>query len=299
VTTAQQQASAARYQAKLNQVVDYIHDNIQTDLRPETLADVACLSPYYWHRIYRSMRGESMAETVRRIRLQRSADFLANSATPIAEIAERAHYGSVEAFSRAFKDYAGQSPAAFRESGSHSRFQQANAEVDAAGFQVDVREFPEQIAWAEAATGSYMHIDRAFGALIGRLSANGNMDQDSRIIGVFQDDPDITPEAELQAHACVLSPSRSLQQMEAATDSTLLLRGGRYACLHYQGPYSDMREAHRWLFGVWLPASGYDAADAPMIEEYLNDPTQVPANELQTLICLPIQLADEKTGENA
>jgi len=192
MSTAQQQASAARYQAKLNQVVDCIHDHIQEELRPETLAEVACLSPYYWHRIYRSMRGESMAETVRRIRLQRAADFLANSDTAIATIAERAHYGSVEAFSRAFKDYSGQSPAAYRESGSHSLFKQANAAVDAAGFRVEVREIPAQIAWAEPATGSYMHIDRAFGALVGRLSVQGNMDADSRIVGVFEDDPDIT-----------------------------------------------------------------------------------------------------------
>ena len=37
--------------------------------RRRTLADVACLSPYHFHRIYHSMQGETVTETVRRLRL--------------------------------------------------------------------------------------------------------------------------------------------------------------------------------------------------------------------------------------
>jgi len=35
-----------------------------------------------------------------------------------------------------------------------------------------------------------------------------------------------------------------------------------------------MRAAYDWLFGQWLPTSGREAADAPVLEEYLNSPRE-------------------------
>ena len=69
----------ASYQARLDRVVGHIYAHLDDDIRPEGLAEVACLSPYHWHRIYVAMRGETIGATIRRLRLQRAADRLANS----------------------------------------------------------------------------------------------------------------------------------------------------------------------------------------------------------------------------
>jgi len=297
MTSAQEKTAIARYQTKLNRVVEHIHAHLDTDLKSEELAEVAHLSSYHWHRIYRSMRGESMNETIRRIRLQRAGDQLANSDIAVADIASSSGYGSVEAFTRAFKDFSGQTPAAFRESGSHARFRQANEAIDASGFKIVVKELPATTAYAQAARGPYMQIDRAFEGVIGRLMSAGAMDSSSRLLGVFHDDPDMIEPEDLTAHACVITSDPV--NPNSTDDETYAIRGGQYACLHYTGPYSDMKEAYRWFFGVWLPSSGFDADDAPMLEEYLNSPMDVPASELQTMICLPIKAAVEELGEQA
>ena len=64
--------------------------------------------------------------------------------------------------------------------------------------------------------------------------------------------------------------------------------GGLYARLRYKGPYADMKDAYRWLYNTWLPHSGYEAADAPCFEDYLNNPRDVPPTELLTDIHLPL-----------
>lgn len=46
---------------------------------------------------------------------------------------------------------------------------------------------------------------------------------------------------------------------------------------------------YTWLFGTWLPESGEEAADAPCIEKYLNDPHTVPAAEWRREIWLPLR----------
>jgi AraC family transcriptional regulator len=37
-----------------------------------------------------------------------------------------------------------------------------------------------------------------------------------------------------------------------------------------------------------LPASGRDPRDLPCVEEYLNDPRQVPAKDLETAVMMPL-----------
>ena len=72
----------ASYQARLDRVVDHIYAHLDEDISPEGLAEVACLSSYHWHRIYVAMRGETIGATIRRLRLLRAADRLANSICP-------------------------------------------------------------------------------------------------------------------------------------------------------------------------------------------------------------------------
>lgn len=66
----------------------------------EELARVACFSSFHFHRIFAAMTGETLADHVRRLRLERAA--------------LDAGYEAHEAFTRAFKAAYGVSPVEFR-----------------------------------------------------------------------------------------------------------------------------------------------------------------------------------------
>jgi AraC family transcriptional regulator len=72
--------------------------------------------------------------------------------------------------------------------------------------------------------------------------------------------------------------------MPEGAPKPLSIPAGRFAALLYKGPYAELEQAYDWLFGHWLPESGYDAAHFPIFEEYLNDPRVTPPNELLTRI---------------
>ena len=110
----------------------------EDDLSFDRLAEVACLSSYHWSRIYSAMQGETVVATIRRLRLQRAADRLANSDIELEAVAARAGYSSTDTFGRAFKDAFGVGPAAYREKGSHAAFKAASAANDAETFPVKV-----------------------------------------------------------------------------------------------------------------------------------------------------------------
>lgn len=276
------------YHDRLKRVLDYVYVHLEDDLSFDRLAEVACLSSYHWSRIYSAMRGETIVATIRRLRLQRAADRLANSDLDIGAVAARAGYGSADTFGRAFRDAFGESPAAYREKGSHAAFKAANAASDARGFPVVVESLPERRCAGIDHTGSYMEIDHAMGRLFTELVARHALPAQPAMIGVFFDDPDLGPEEELRSRACL--PVANSVTMEAPLVE-MILRGGPYAKLSYTGPYADMRDAYRWFLGVWLPASGYEPDDAPIFEAYLNDPREVPQTELRTDIHLPLKVA--------
>jgi AraC family transcriptional regulator len=274
------------YSSRLNRVLDYVYAHLEDDLSFDRLAEVACLSPYHWSRIYSAMRGETIAATVRRLRLQRAADRLSNSDLDIGAVATRAGYGSADTFGRAFRDAFGVSPAAYRRSGSHAAFKAAKAASDARAFPVTVEALPERRCAGVEHTGSYMEIDHAMGRLFSELVARQALPAQPAMIGVFFDDPDLGPEEKLRSRACL--PVTDSVTIDAPLVETVL-RGGSYAKLSYTGPYADMRGAYRWFLGVWLPASGHEPDDAPVFEAYLNDPREVPQTELRTDIHLPLR----------
>jgi AraC family transcriptional regulator len=282
MTRLQTQAS---YAARLDRVVDHIYDHLDEDVSLDRLAQVACLSPYHWHRIYTAMRGETVAATVKRLRLLRAADRLANSDTSVKAIAASAGYEAVESFARAFKEAYRRSPADYRAHGSHAAYKKAHATRDVLGFPVSVEEILAIRCASIAHTGPYIQIDRAMGRLFERLAEQGLLTEKIPMIGLFLDDPDTTEPAKLRSRACVPIP----QPIDCGTSlEETLLRGGLYARLRYKGPYADMKGAYRWLMGVWLPNSGHEAADAPIFEAYINNPVETPPNELLTDIHLPL-----------
>src|ERR1700722_8288848 len=168
----------AAYQARLDRVVDHIYAHLDDDIRPEGLAEVACLSSYHWHRIYVAMRGETIGATIRRLRLQRGADRVANSDLSVGTIAARAGYGGVDAFARAFREAYGQTPADYRATGSHAAFKAATEAEDHEGFPVAIETLPPTRCANVAHKGAYLQIDQAMGRLFTSLAAQKLMAPD-------------------------------------------------------------------------------------------------------------------------
>lgn len=273
------------YQERLNRVVAHIHEHLDDELDLNRLADVACLSPYHWHRIYQAVYGETLAATVKRQRLHRAAGYLAHSSMPVEEVAERSGYPNVQSFTRIFRSVFGMPPARYRKEGSHTRFQTRGREETQIMYTVEIKTIPATRAIGVDHAGSYMQIAKAFDTLYGWLITHGHIGSVTRSIGLYLDDSTAVPENELRSKACVIM---SENIPIAPPLARVELSQGRYAVLRHTGPYADMKAAYEWLYGVWLVQSGLEAADAPVFEEYLNSPRDTAPTDLITDIYLPL-----------
>ncbi|ARM88652.1 AraC family transcriptional regulator protein [Rhizobium sp. CIAT894] len=278
-------AAWALYEARLRRVSAYIHEHLDEELDMERLAEIACMSSYHWHRIYRAIYGETLAATVKRLRLHRAAGEIVRTELAVREIAKRSGYPNLQSFNRIFKSVYGMPPARYRKEGSHTAFQPSPDGKTKAMFDVTIREIAPTELIGVAHTGSYMEIGKAFETLFGTLYARGLAKPDMRMIGVYLDDPDIVPAEQLRSIACVTGVSAGPVEVPFERRT---IDGGDYAVLRHKGPYADMHKAYQWLYAEWLPKSGRQLKDSVMFEEYLNNPREVPPAELMTDIHMPL-----------
>jgi AraC family transcriptional regulator len=279
------------YAIRLERVFTWLVDHLDETLDLVRLADVACMSPYHFHRIYHFMQGETAAETVRRLRLHRAAVELITGQLPVSRIARRAGYGSQEAFTRAFKTAYGVPPARYRAAfvpmPARKRTEHAMETMETGiRYQATTRVLPTITVAALAHRGDYQEIAGTFVRLASMAGALGVFGPGTRSFGIYYDDPSATPVEALRSEACVTvpddwAPGGDLERRE--------IRGGRYAVALHVGPYAELGRAYEWLYGTWLAQSGEEAADAPCVEEYLNDARTVPPAELRTEIWLPLR----------
>ncbi len=272
-------ADSNGYFERVDQVVAYITDHLDEDLGLEQLASIACFSPFHFHRIYRVLQGETVSETIRRMRLHRAAVELLEQRFPIERIAARAGYKSQAAFTRAFRSSYGAPPARYQ------RNIQRTVEENPRMYEVEIKQEASFPVASVDHKGAYQEVGNAFERLLAQAGAAGLLGPGMRTFGMYYDDPKSVPEKELRSKACLRVSPEWKAQGELASDQ---VEGGRYAEIIHVGPYAELHKSYDWLVGQWLPGSGEELADRPCVEEYLNDPRTVPPAELQTRIWLPL-----------
>lgn len=287
-------STSSTYRQRLTQVVDFIHDNLEGDLSVNTLAEIAFMSPYHFHRIYREMAQETLNATIRRLRLQRAATELIRSDLPIANIAKQVSYGSIEAFSRAFTKQFGNTPSSYREQKKtiditeepYIAMLPTKEKEYQVMYTIEIMDMKNTPLYGYPHKGDYMEIGTVFEKLFIHAGSKGLLDENTRSIGLYFDDPQSIDKDELRSMACITSTNPIDQNDDGAPEATEI-PAGICATLTFKGSYAELEKPYNWFFGEWLPKSGYEAADHPPFEEYLNDPKDTPPAELLTRIhCL-------------
>lgn len=283
-----QTSTRERYAARIDKVVDYLVDHLDESLPLERLANIGHFSPWHFHRIYRGMMGETVQATVQRLRLQRAANELVQGRRTLDDIARDAGYASQAAFSHAFTPAYGLPPGRFRQqSGIPSPLSSTpHAPSTECGlYSVNVQFLEAVDVAALRHHGNYQRIGDAFQRLAVWSAGQGIAANQARSFGIYHQDPESVDIDALTSDACIEIPS-TLEPGPPLARYTI--PSGRYAVLVHTGPYVELEHAYRWLYSTWLPSSGEEASDQPVVEEYLNDCQSLPPVAWQTAIYLPL-----------
>jgi AraC-like DNA-binding protein len=138
---------------RIARVHEHIAARLDAAFDLDQLAGVASLSRWHFHRVYRETTGETVAGTVRRLRLHRAAVELVGGERALSAIARRAGYGSLAAFARAFAADYGVPPGTYRLRGRIEPPRPSRDEKESAMYEIDSRAIRRRAACRDRPPG--------------------------------------------------------------------------------------------------------------------------------------------------
>lgn len=316
------------YIQRINRVLDYIDANLHKSLSLKELAEVACFSPFHFHRIFSAFFQEPLNQYIWRIRLERAAEKLINNPKKsVTEIALDLGFSDSAIFARKFKSWSGMSAKEWRAGGyqNHSKIRQNESNNhqplsnNGKAFEVSssylVNSSQSQTWRIQMKTQSPLtadvqvrHLDEMTVAYV-------------RHVGPYQQNPDLFEM--LFEKLCKWAGPRDLIKFpdtkfmavyhdnpEITEDEKLrlsicmtvpgdtevdgevgrmIIPGGKYAIAKFELASDQYADAWNAVYGGWLPESGYQPADGVCFELYLNDPKEHPEGKAVVEICVPVK----------
>lgn len=105
----------------ISRAIDYMEEHLTEDLDIQTIAGEACVSGFYFQKIFCALCGFTVGEYIRNRRLTLAAQELSSGKARVLDVALKYGYDSPDSFPRAFTRFHGVSPSAAREKGSQLR----------------------------------------------------------------------------------------------------------------------------------------------------------------------------------
>ena len=209
--------TARRNNQRMGTVLRYISTRLEESLSLTKLSRLANCAPFHFHRIFRENTGESLHRYIRRLRLDLGAYRLYFTDRPIIQIALDAGYDSHEAFTRAFKQEFGCTPAAFRRRFLDAQPRVAGADRlldDTLALRAEGARCPEirigirprrRVAFYRY-FGPYAGIRETWGRLADWLRDRGLSPHSTEAFGIVYDDPEFWIGSGVRYDACAAVP---------------------------------------------------------------------------------------------
>lgn len=277
------------YEQRINLVIDHINAHLYDKPDLKKLAEIAQVSEFHLHRIFKSIIGENIGEFVLRLRMEDVAQCLRMTNKTLETIAFDKGYANKSVLSRAFKKHFGISPSAYRSRSENIKwFEKANKE-DISPLTPEFRIIEQKHLVYNRVIDTYGASDsyqKAWQELGEYAHKNQLVNDDTEFIGLCFDDPTITASENCRFYACFTTkePTKSKGKFGYQT-----IDQGLYAVFLLKGSYRGLLDLYFNIYINWLPESGYKLRRMYSFEKYLNSPSKVKEEELLTEIFVPVK----------
>lgn len=263
---------------RLNQSIKYIEEHLTDEIDYDQLGRIACCSTYHFQRMFTYMAGITLSEYIRRRKMSLAAVDLQGGNGKIIDIAGKYGYSSPTAFNRAFQSIHGIAPSVVKNEGvSIKSFPPISFKITVKG----VEEMNYRIETKE--TFRIIGISQPLQKEIEEnFSIIPKMWQDAAINGTIQklaNMMDTPPMGLLGVSACNNKEEWKYFIAVSSTNTSdefeeYIVPASTWAIFSGAGTNQSIQELEQRIITEWLPTSGYEYADAPDIEVYLNPDPQ-------------------------
>jgi len=293
------------YVGRVNLAIDHIVKNLAGPLRLEDVSRAAYFSPFHFHRIFKSIVGETLHQFVKRQRLERALFLMSHApGRALTDVALDCGFSSSSDFSRSFKQRYGVPPSAFdletfrrtrrdefervlssAEDGPRLRRLPVGANPD--GFEVTLRDLPRRTVAYVRVLNPYREsaAEDACRRLMAWATERGL--EGGQWLGYMWEDPEIVALEDCRYDVAVVvddvEPDGTIGRFEFPPM--------RVAEVCIRGDIELEQRAIDWLYKTWLPSSGFVPDDQPAFEAWAGLPFAHGIEHFELACQLPVKPA--------
>jgi len=278
------------YLEEINKAIEFIESNISRDIGLKEISASSNLSKYHFHRVFKSIIGNTSKNYLTRLRIEKSALLLKNTDKKIINIAFDCGYTSPETFNRAFKSHFSTTPSKFRFSIQQEVKNKQVIYQDTSLENLTVSE-PKIITIEDLNLayirhfGDYNKVAKSFKKLMLWVNKTPTLKVNLTTLGIKHDNPDLTEEFNTRFDACILIKKEIQPKGEIGFKK---IKGGKFAVFRYNGPYENFYTVYDYIYNVCLFQYGWKLRDEVTFEWYIKSPPSYKPKQFVTDFYLPI-----------
>ena len=263
------------YYDRIQKAIDYIEINIKKDIDPVSLAKVSFLSVTHFYRIFQGMVGDSVKSYIQKRRLSHAAMDILKTDKRIIDIAFEYRYNSQEVFTRAFYRAFEITPGKFRIDRSsivlHEKANLVTKLVDSQNLgdfikpKIILNKAFNLVGMKKLVKPGSSEIKDLWNRFMLEKHKIKKLLRENSVLGLCEYMPNITDDSEFYYFAGneVISFDNVPVAMVKKEMPAM-----KYAKFSHKGSLKELRNTYNYIYGEWLPSSGYELVESDTIEVY-------------------------------
>ncbi|WP_165005154.1 MULTISPECIES: AraC family transcriptional regulator [unclassified Enterococcus] len=259
----------------LNRLIDYIEGHLTEDLSISQLAKELLISEYHLKRTFSFIAGMSLFEYIKNRRLTlANRDLLEGQ--KVTDVAFKYGYGSIEGFSRAFRDWSGYLPTEAVKKGMQKSFPRLTFYIDVRGgksmeFRIEKKEPFNVVGVTKRVPIQFGGVNTAIQDLAQTITEQQRKEMHE--LGDLYPNQVINVSYDFEGER--LEEKGSLMQMIGFATSKenpyadleeLQIEAATWAIFPNNGPFpKTLQDTWGDIYAQWLPSSDYELVEAPEI----------------------------------
>lgn len=263
---------------RLNESLLYIEEHLTDEIDYEQLGRIACCSAYHYQRMFTYMAGVTLSEYIRRRKMSLAAVDLQRKDAKVIDIAEKYGYHSPTAFNRAFQGVCGIAPSALKTEGvSVKTYPPITFKIIVKGAEEMNYRIETKDAFRIVGVSAPLHreLEENF-MVVPKMWEAAATDGTIPKLAELMNTPikgllgvSICNDEEAWRYFIAVASTKESDGFDEYT-----VPASTWAIFPGSGTNQSVQKLEQRIVTEWLPTSGYEYANAPDIEVYLNPDPQ-------------------------
>lgn len=281
---------------RYKKLLTFLNEHFKEAVNIEKVEEVSHYSYRNINRIFQALHHETIGKFIKRMRLEKAAQYLKYSNETITDIAFEVGFEDIASFSKAFKKKYACTPSAFRSSSmvtadiTRKLLYPQNDSVRPA-IPHTIEFLPDFEFISLSYKGAYENlsaIENVWGQLFKYADAKDLLSHNTIYFTQILDDEEITDSIHCRIVLGIILEQKLPFEPEGLFEVRIHKRQ-RYAKFIHRGSHESSTDTYTKIYASWLIDIKLELADLPTLEFHPNDNGNTPPEELITEIYIPIR----------